>query len=222
MSSLPEDSAQAFVEYEDQAMARALYESQENPTDAKRRYVFSMLAFVHEFDMDIDLPEKVPLTHSEFCEFYELFQAKVQYWKERFKLRGVRRHQSSPVTVTLSFEYREEIHVHIDKIRKIVSVAELPENKKDRILGHLNALSREIDLEKTGTAAFTRSFLAIMEAIGDGAEKLEPAVRQIERIAKILGRAPEADQKLLTNQKKIEFQGSGDDKKDFEDEEIPF
>jgi hypothetical protein len=91
--------------------------------------------------------------------------------------------------ISFSSDYKEEIGGLLDRVRKIVNQAELEEKKKDAIYAKISALQFEVDRSTTLMGAILSGYLDVMTAIGEGGERLEPAVKVLERLMRVFRRA---------------------------------
>lgn len=91
-------------------------------------------------------------------------------------------------TVVLDDEWRTKISSYVAHIRKIVMGAEIEDGMRDAISKRLNALQEEVDRSRTRLEAATAVWLKLTEAIGAGAENLEPAVKLLQRVSGAISR----------------------------------
>lgn len=129
--------------------------------------------------------------------------------------------------ITLNDDFRSKIHRHLNTVRKIVNTVEIEERLRENIFKRLNQLATEVDRGRSGPTRFADAFFEITAAVGDGCDNLEPAVKIMERIGGLFGKArkqndvnkiAEGDpQKLISGPEDVENSGIGD-----LDDEIPF
>lgn len=207
LSNLPEDPEAAFVIVEDLARAYML-QNRDNETDVvEREYVAAMLAFIHEYDIEIEIDDNVP-DDRDFWMYIKRFMRQIDYQKNAFRFRGIKKRVAHPAIVYLSEEFRDEIHGHIATIRKIINAAEMKEQKRNSLFKRLNSFAGEVDKSTTNLEDFTSVWLDVTAAAGEGAENLEPAVKKFERImdalAKVRGKnnsgeiPPPAKRRMIT------------------------
>jgi hypothetical protein len=86
-------------------------------------------------------------------------------------------------------DYKEEVRGHTSKIRKIINAVEITTALREKLFDRLNEFEKHLDKDRTGWNSFLAAFGDTCEAVGDGAEKLEPAVKIFERIMGIMRKA---------------------------------
>ena len=91
--------------------------------------------------------------------------------------------------VILSDDYKQDIHHLMNRVRKIVHASDLEQQKKDAILQKINELINEVDQSTTKLGSYKAVWLEVTEAFGEGVESLEPAVKILERVGSIFGKA---------------------------------
>ena len=80
----------------------------------------------------------------------------------------------------------------LGRIRKVINQTELPEPKKAAIYDKISALQAEVDKSTTRFDALLSRWLDLTNALGEGAENLEPLVKLMERLRGVFGRAKAA------------------------------
>lgn len=190
MKELPDDPRLAFVVYEERLRPVTRDAERDTPdTSLPRRYANSLIAFIRIEGLPISI-ETPPLHDQDFWPWYNQFLEYVDYYVVEYKLAHARGRSSNIVTaISFSPNYREEITGLLDRIRKIVNQAELEENKKDAIYAKISALQLEMDRSTTLMGAILSGYLDVMTAIGEGGERLEPAVKVLERLMRVFRRA---------------------------------
>lgn len=157
---------------------------------AEHMYVQMIKGFVDETSLNIDLLSDDDTEEYEWNKYFAKFRGKVVYYRARLGARNKAAFFAKPgEEVVLSNEFKHEIHTLINRIRKIVNASELDEQKKDSIYSRINELSDEVDRSTTKLGRFKVVWLDMTEAVGEGFENLEPAVKMLERIARIFGKA---------------------------------
>ena len=91
--------------------------------------------------------------------------------------------------VILSDDYKQEIHHLLNRVRKVVHASDLEQPKKDAIQKKINELNDEVDQSTTKFGRYKAVWLEVTEAVGEGAKNLEPAVKILERVGSIFGKA---------------------------------
>ena len=90
---------------------------------------------------------------------------------------------------TLSASEKDEVHSHIDAIRKIIEESSLGTRKKNALFGRLNSLAQEVDREGTRTDRFFAFAADAAFVLGDMANKAEPFLKEVKDILKIVTHA---------------------------------
>ena len=108
------------------------------------------MEFARGFGVDLPIERYPPFDYSAFSEWFEGFK---QILDRHVIAIQVRRHiKTDPGVVDglyLSPHYRDEIHGLLNRIRKIVNAADLPEDKKNAIYDKIASLQAEVDRSKT-------------------------------------------------------------------------
>lgn len=150
-----------------------------------------MIAAAKAYRID-DLSEwEVPRVDSNIYQAYKQFTRDVDHFTTRLRIRHTPRKRRS--SVGLDEDTKEKIRNCVEKIRKIIGNADLPESKRESLYTKLNEFSLELDKNRTGLAAGMAVYIAICDGIGRGFEKLEPARRFIDSIAALLGKAKDLE-----------------------------
>jgi hypothetical protein len=190
MKGLPDDPRLAFVVYEERLRPATRDAERDTPdTSLPRRYANSLIAFIRIEGLPISI-ETPPLDDRDFWPWYNQFLEYVDYYVVEYKLAHARGRSSNAVmAISFSQNYKQEIAGLLDRIRKIVNQAELEEQKKDAIYAKISALQLEVDRSTTLMGALLSGYLDVMTAIGEGGERLEPAVKVLERLMGVFRRA---------------------------------
>jgi chorismate mutase len=190
---LPDDPELAFVAFENLLSARLRKMDEEDRGNSEwnaRQYLNHVGAFVDEYGLEVDFPRVAPWPTDDFWMYYHEAKRQIDYAVTRYRLRAHRGAITGIVDrVYLSDDYRSEVHAHLAKIRKIVSSVEIEQRLRDNIFKYVNLLATEVDRSVSRLTALINSTLEITDAVGQGAENLEPVVKIMERINKIFGRA---------------------------------
>lgn len=97
------------------------------------------------------------------------------------------------LTVGLNQEWRANVTTLVNHIRDAVQNAQIDEALREGIFRAVEKLQSEVNRNRTRLAAASEVWDTITDAIGKGAENLEPAVKLIERVRKRLGNAQLAE-----------------------------
>jgi hypothetical protein len=133
---------------------------------------------VDEYKLDVPISRCGSDDHEYVQDWWQGFLADVTYTKGRYQFRhkvGARMLPGS--SVTLKAERRAEIHALVAKIRKVVAVLNVSEDKRDAIYGRLAGLAKEDERSKTFYGTLMSSILETSGTLGEAAEKLDPLAR---------------------------------------------
>jgi hypothetical protein len=179
--------------------------------------------------------------HLDFLDFFEVpdpdgdkisdtfrrFTTLVDAFKVRAQLEYVR----SPMefSVGLSNADKEKIRFYVEQMKLVIDAASLAEQKRDALYDKLNKFLAEVDRNRAPWTRFGDIIIYLASVGGDAAEKLEPARKWIDSIAKLLGhnkeiensqpKLPKLEKKQIQDQR---WQFAGGKKRDDLDSEIPF
>jgi len=204
LRSLPDDPELAFIELVDH-LDKWLVKENGPPTDYKtdyrneQRYAETLRAFADEHNLDVAFRRYLRSDFESEIDWWARFSEDVAYAKSRYQFRrkvGSRMLLGS--SVTLNAERRAEIHALIARIRKVVAVLDVSEDKRDRIYSRLAALAKEVDQSKTFWGTLMGLILETSGTLGEAAEKLDPLARLIRRLTSVV-----ADQKTADEQSQL-------------------
>ncbi len=234
LSKLPPSREEAFIIFEKQA--RIFYEQHSSEDrsihydqdgdyngsyEPERAYVICILAFLDEYELEIDVPDITGLNNNEFLDKFIHFKSKIDYTSQRFSLRKNRMVTGTVGTIiSISFAYKSEIGDLLRTIRKIVNQEVHNINKRDKIFSKIASLQSEIDREQTTIDALFGRMIDLSKIVGECAENLEPALKKIERIKKIFWDKPKKVTMLPSNDR-TKLLSQQEEKSDLDDE-IPF
>lgn len=191
LADLPEDDEQAFVLFERTIRDRYLRISGKDSTDdAERAYVKHILSFVKQTGIELHINLAPPNDIEGFYVWFDAFFRDIDDCVLDLRVAHARKNKTNFTTsIYLSYDCREEIDKLLARVRKVVNQADFPEAKKDAIYQRIAALQAEVDKSRTRLDAFLSRWLDVTNAVGEGAENLEPLAKLLERIMKVLGRA---------------------------------
>jgi hypothetical protein len=167
--------------------SNGFYEGSYSP---ERYYVSSILAFLDEYDLhQMDVPDITTVDNDDFLHRFDEFFNKVNYARTRLKLRKARIDTGQGGTpIIIKAQFRDEIHGHLDTIRKIVNAHIRDEGKKDAIYKKISALQSEIDRSRTTVDAVFGRAIALSKVLYECGENLEPLIQRFERVMAALYR----------------------------------
>ena len=195
----------------------------------ERYYVTSILAFLDEYDLNIDVPDITDLENDVFQQQFGQFFTKINYAKTRLAFRKKRIDSGTAGTlIVIATNYKEEIGKSLETIRKIVNQEVKEQNKKDAIFKKISDLQSEVDRDRTTYDALLGNAVELSKALGECAENLEPAVQKVERIFTAISKAaerlpalPKKDRQKLISSQEAQQKKQSVSSDELEDE-IPF
>jgi hypothetical protein len=191
LDKLSQNDDDAFVEYAREQFTRLEYDADGDPTIASASRLRSLLLGALGI---FDVSSYLRTGWSEIPAFRTFDAAKefVRDLEIMFELHSLKVARASRLvvfeTVVISENYKAHIRELVSKIKIGIDSADLPADKSDSLLQKLNIFLNELDKERTGLAALTAAFIQVGSAVGQSAEKLEPAMSLFERIMKAIGR----------------------------------
>lgn len=201
LSDLPDNVEDAFVVFEER-LRRGLETARMNDRrensdndgyyrgtySPERFYVSSVLAFLDENNLDIDVTD-ISRAEENFKTHFDHFFGNINYARTRFALRKKRIANGTAGTpIVVGQDFKTEIHSNLETIRKIVNQNVTNENKKEAIFSKIASLQYEVSSDRTTVDALFARAIDLSEVLGEMGEKLEPAVQKLERVCAALYR----------------------------------
>lgn len=152
--SLPDDPLEAFFLYESRLRDIYLDESSwrdfSDQMDSKSQYISKIIGYVQAHELDVGIPDEIPIDPEDFEKYFNFAQRKIAILVEKLKLQSIQKQKRSVVPLyIISSAVKIEIHHHITQIRALIDESDVTQTKKDRLFTRLNALSLEVDKEKS-------------------------------------------------------------------------
>jgi flagellar biosynthesis chaperone FliJ len=200
LKRLPESHEEAFVFFEDQARfeyEKRVKEDRDRELDQNGEYVGSyepekeyinrIMAFIDEYRLDIDVPDISECYGHTYKAEFDRVRSKIEYITTRFSLRKIRIKQGSAGTqISFKQNYKSEIGSLLETIRKIVNQEIKDVKKRDKIFSKIASLQSEVDREQTTIDALFSRMIALSKTVGECAKNLDPLLKKVECIQKIL------------------------------------
>lgn len=123
--------------------------------------------------------------HPEFSDDFRAFKREVDRFAIRSQIANVR--DGDPQTVVLSPDEKKHVRAYIEKVKEIIEVSSLAQDKKENLLDKLNAFLKELDRDRTGLQKFNDVFLSLARTGGAAAKEMEPAWKWVKLAAEVLG-----------------------------------
>jgi hypothetical protein len=203
IEQLPEDPDLAFVEFEKLMRARTTNKVAETDRDDESysiremlylEYINKVLAAARAYKIDGLKDWEVPKVDSNCWEAYRQFTSDVDFFTMQIRIGHADRNRKN--SVGLDGNTKAKIHSYVQKIRSVLDIAELPEEKRDLLFTKLDAFVVEVDKARTSLQAVASVYLSVCTVIGEGFNKLQPVRRFIDSIAALIGKAKEAEDGL--------------------------
>ncbi len=200
IQKLPDDPKLAFAKFV-RLLREVVDRDGPNKEDysIERAFANHVRAFADTHDVGIKI-DPSPAPDIDFSNFYKKLIDSLDYITTKSRLETLRGSDSMDHgQIELSDDYRSQIHRHLIKVRKIINAVEIEDRLRENIFKRLNALAAEVDKSRSGLMRFADAYIEITAAIGDGFNNLEPAVKVMERIGGIFGKArKECDVKQIS------------------------
>lgn len=199
---LPEDPEIAFVEYERQIRKEMWANlngediSRSYELDQKIYYCTKIMAFHDAYGFSFLKKPLLQRRDDEIEVNFDMFMDEVNYWTTQITIRHAQRLRPIQTILQLTPEIRRQLHSYISRIRETIAPIELPLQKKEALLGKLNALADEIDRDRTKAEAWAAFALEIAGTGGQAARELKPVKDLSDAIGGLLGKAKELADRL--------------------------
>lgn len=225
MANLPEDPEEAFIALE-RIVRKRLHEAQaavdenEDTTPFYRRYMSFVLPAAKHYGISGLAHWERPKPNDDYWNTYTSFIADVDYCLSALRLQKAEKVKQH--SVKLDPAAKLKFRHMLAQLRETVDSLNVSVAKKEALYKRINALQEEIDRDRTRYQAFAALMIEACDDVGQAAKKLEPLVRQIERLGAAFGaekRAEDAKPKLPPRKepKQIEYKKNG-----YGDDEMPF
>ncbi|WP_018687976.1 hypothetical protein [Ahrensia kielensis] len=189
--SLPEDDDQAFLEYATYAMEEILQLDEEgDPTYSSVELLRVRLAQLTDVFSVSDKIKQEIIDADEISDYVEgrKFLFIIRSFRDILRLKKSREKYNAVFdTVKIRSEFKTEIRDLIGKIKKKIDIAGLEVPRTESLHNKLNVFLAELDRDRTKLTALTAAFVQVSGAVGEGAEKLDPAIAMLERVMKAIG-----------------------------------
>lgn len=198
LSDLPENSEEAFVEYEKIIRERyhQLYRHDRDQTnidgeyvgkyEPERSYMNAILAFIDEYSLDIKIPDISDFRGSSYYDEFLVVMSTIEYAVGRLSLRRQRILSGSAGTIiSIEANYKTEIGELLQTIRKIVIQEVSDIKKRDAIMTKISLLQSEVDREQTTVDALFGRMIDLSQTIRTCTDELEPLFKKVEKLKKL-------------------------------------
>lgn len=196
--NLPEQPELAFVYLEEKyqsALSNNIESADPNGSwdPYYLEYMNSIVAVAEALELDFLSNFKISPSRKNIYNEYIEFSLLVKQHTTKIRIKnGRKKHLYS---VALSSIQKDEIRKYINNIKAIIEKSKIPEDKKDAILKKLQALSAEVDRNRT-RFEIVADFVTKTGAISKTAEQeiAGPWWKWLTKIAEIIGGAKESEE----------------------------
>lgn len=174
-----------------------------------------------------------PGSTNEIHARYRAFITEIDYYKVQIQLACLRGPRE--FSVGLSTTDKERLRFFVQQIKEVIDEAHLSDDKREALFNKLNAFLAEVDRNRAPWDRFSDIVIGIAAVGGKAAEKLEPARKWLDSIARLLGNNKEVENsqpqlpkptiKKIEHRRQISDQSgknSAAQKRGDMDDEIPF
>jgi hypothetical protein len=200
-AALPAEPAAAFIEFV--RLARRRVQEHLNPPqehvrlgkrldeEVRRKFMYNVKVAADQFGI-VEMQKWHPNIIVDGMSSYADFLDELEHCIIGLRLSLARR--SKEYSVALEAAAKAKISHLLGQVREIVEKLEVSVAKKDRLFRLINAFQAEIDRERTTFQAFGALMIELCDDVGEAADRLEPAVRIVERIGQALGMSKRAEE----------------------------
>jgi hypothetical protein len=192
-SDLPDDNELAFLRLENR-FRRQLREKTEQKgqiaPDLYLEYINKVHAAVRALDLPILAQFKSPAL-GQAVNGYSEISPEIENFIIQVKIRNGRR--TKGYSVALDATTKEKIRHLIGQIRSMVDKLDVDIRKKEAFYARINALSDEIDRDRTKYGAYAALLIEMSNTAGKVARNLNPARKLLNNIGRLFGLAQDLE-----------------------------
>lgn len=187
-ATLPADPELAFLHLEkhfrnvlDIEIERAGHDGPSNVVYVE--YIGKVLAAITELGLEGAVGnQKVPPIEDVTYQTYQNFSKDVEHYKTALKIRNARRVQG--YSVQLNDVTREKLNHHIRQLRDTFLKLEVPEKKREALIGKLDELQKEVDRNRTRFDSYAALVMEAADTTGEAIDrsKVRPLLDSIGRV----------------------------------------
>lgn len=202
LESLPSDPEEAFYIFES-ALRNTLIKKPEtfnNDQDYRdfefqreenaREYFTKVAAFLalYNFEVGFDFDQLFSSQGEYFWTLYKEGTQKIQYFAMQCALtRNQKKKAGTTCIYVLDSAAKAKIHKYINKIREIIAVADLSDEKREVFAARLNAFAEEVDRDRTKIEAYAAFYAGAKTELKD----LTDLSDKLEKVWEIVGKGKE-------------------------------
>lgn len=117
-----------------------------------KEYVLALAAFadVHKFDIGVNFNELMEYDGYEFINAFEIASSKIKFFSNKCAFKFSQRMKSGSTSIyVLEESSKTVIHKYLNKVRVIISKADLTPLQKYSLASKLNAFALEVDKDRS-------------------------------------------------------------------------
>jgi len=165
-------------------------EQREHDAERERKvkeYILAIGAFVelYEIDVGVDFDELLSQRGETFLRTFEEASSKIIFFSNKCALKNAQSIKRGTTCIYVLEEASKiKIRKYLDKIREIITSADLTDNKKDALFNKLNAFALEVDRDRTRMEAFTSMYVSVKAEAAEIVELIENIEKVWKTVAK--------------------------------------
>lgn len=209
LESLPSAPEDAFAIFEAQLRQEVpiredfqdYNEQREHDADRERKikeYILAIGAFVELYEIDVGVSFEALLDErgDSFLRAFEEASTKIIFFSNKCAIKNAQSiKRGTSCIYVLDEASKIKIRKQLDKIREIITEADLTDNKKDALFRKLNAFALEIDRDRTRMEAFAAMYVSVKAEASEIVELAE----NIEKVWKTVAKGGKELWKSLPN-----------------------
>lgn len=158
-------------------------------------YMNHTIAAARFLELDILQEWSVPSRNtSDLNEKYHAFITEFDYYKVQIRLAQLR--TSVAYSVGLSGADKVKMHFYVEQMKGIIDAANLTQEKRHELYDKLNKFLKAVDQNRAPWERLGDLVVGFSTVTGESLEKLEPARKWIDSIAKLMGHNKEIEDSL--------------------------
>jgi hypothetical protein len=196
-ANLPDDPELAFAKFVKNREADLKRAYARLPDDASSNafhndeltFAIRVMAFHDGHDLHLIAPPKLEKWTTSFNTNFSKFRDDLEKVATEILIRHARRLKPLTSFVSVPDAIREQIHRHIEKVRKIIVGLKLTDDKREALLSKLQNFSAEVDADRTKLQAWAAFTIEVAKTAGAAAKEMAPVKEFIDSVGNLLGKA---------------------------------
>lgn len=199
IESLPDDPEEAFTIFESY-MRKEYIEQNGSGWREKNKYLSKIIGFISAHEINIGISSDVPYDSDSFDVYFESAERKIDIYVTKSRVARKWKRNLTP-SYKLEPAVKQEIHHHINQIRKIFDESDLTPFKKDALFKRLNALSLEVDKDTSRGDTLIGIYTIVKGDLSVGTDKLNQFLSHVSRIMDALAKSTEVSLQITYENK---------------------